>query len=288
MTVSPGPSVLNGTRYLIEGAGASAGDDPLAPAAGGVPVVLVHGVGMDLGMWDALAARLQSRRPVIRYDMLGHSGSSKPAGPYRLADFVDQLARLADDLEVAHFNLVGFSMGGLVAQGFALRHADRVGRLVLVNTVFDRSLAERAAITARVDEVRNGGYAASVEAAIDRWFTPAFRSAHSEIVDAVRRHLLGNDLAAYAAAYAVFGTADAELADHVAEIRHPSLVITGAEDQRSTADMARALAARLQHGHVEIIDGQRHLTPLEVPDRLAASIERFLALSSQQSAKAAS
>ncbi len=279
MTVSPGPSVLNGTRYLIEGAGAS---------AGGEPVVLVHGVGMDLGMWDALAARLQSRRPVIRYDMLGHSGSNKPAGPYRLADFVDQLARLADDLEVAHFNLVGFSMGGLVAQGFALRHADRLSRLVLVNTVFDRSPAERAAITARVDEVRNGGYAASVEAAIDRWFTPAFSSAHGEIVDAVRQHLLSNDLTAYAAAYAVFGTADAELVDHVAEIRHPSLVITGAEDQRSTAGMARALGTRLPHGHVEIIDGQRHLTPLEVPDLLAASIERFLSLSGQTAPKAAS
>src|SRR5262249_23666593 len=152
----------------------------------GPALMLIHGVGMDLGMWDATAAALAPDHRVIRYDMLGHGGSAKPAGPYALADFVLQLERLADELGLSTFDLVGFSMGGLVAQGFALRHPDRVHRLVLLNTVYRRNAEERAQIAARVKDVRSGGFAASVDAAIERWFTPRFRAAQPETVEAVR------------------------------------------------------------------------------------------------------
>ncbi|MDY0885507.1 alpha/beta fold hydrolase [Dongia soli] len=258
------PQNLSGTRCLVEGK-----DD-------GTPIVLIHGVGMDLFMWDAVAAELRQSYRVIRYDMQGHAGSAKPAGPYSLADYVAQLDRLSDDLKLDRFHLVGFSMGGLVAQGYAVGHPNRVDHLVVVNTVYNRTPDERAAITARVADVRNGGYPASVEAAIDRWFTPDFRRDHGATVEAVRKRMLGNDLEPYANAYAVFGSADAELVESVAEIHSPTLVITGSDDQRSTAAMARALAARLPQGRLEIIAGQRHLTPLEVPGQLAASIRNFI------------
>ena len=254
-------TLQDGTRVRIEGS-----SDPL---------VLIHGVGMDLGMWDAVAEVLVPRHRVIRFDMLGHGGSAKPAGPYSLADFVAQVERLADALGLAQFDLVGFSMGGLVAQGFAAQHADRVRRLVLLNTVYRRSPEERAAIAARVTDVRNGGFAPSVETAIERWFTPAFRATRPDVVESVRRHMFTNDLDAYAAAYAVFATADAELEDGVADIACPTLVMTGAEDQRSTATMAKALAARIPQGQCEIIAGQRHLTPLEIPEQLAETFSAF-------------
>lgn len=254
---------IHGTRLRREGEGE--------------PLVLIHGVGMDLAMWDPVVAHLAPDRSVIRYDMQGHGGSAKPQGPYRLADFVTQLETLLDDLGVETTDLVGFSMGALVAQGFALAFPARVRRLVLLNGVFDRSPAERAAIEARVGEVLKGGYAASIEAAIDRWFTPGFRSRRPEILAAVRERMRANDLPAYAAAYAVFGTADRELAERIHRLAMPVLVATGAEDQRSTAAMAEALAAKLPEGRCHLIPGQRHLTPLEIPEELAMLIEDFLA-----------
>jgi len=260
MTAREG-KLQDGTRYRSQGDGQA--------------LVMIHGVGMELGMWDPMAAALARQHRVIRYDMLGHGGSAKPAGPYALSDFVDQLQRLADALDLESFDLVGFSMGGLVAQGFAVRHADRLHRLILLNTVFRRSAEERAAIAARVKEVKTGSFGPSVDAAIERWFTPAFRNAQPDAVTAVRRQMFANDLDAYAAAYAVFATGDAELEDTVAGIACPTLVITGAEDQRSTATMAKALAAQIPEGRAEIILGQRHMTPLEVPQPLAAAISHF-------------
>lgn len=258
-------ATARGTRFRIDG--------------NGEPLVLIHGVGMDLAMWEPMVPHLAPRRRVIRYDMQGHGESVKPHGPYALADFVAQLGRLLDDLAIEATDLVGFSMGALVAQGFALVDPARVRRLVLLNGVFDRSPAERAAIEARVGEVLQGGYAASIEAAIDRWFTPAFRTKRPEMVKAVRRRMQANDLPAYAAAYAVFGRADRELVDRVQRLTMPVLVATGAEDQRSTAAMAEALAARLPQGRCHLIAGQRHLTPLEIPEELARLIDEFLAAS---------
>lgn len=243
----------------------------------GRPLVLIHGVGMDLTMWQGLVAQLVGRFRVIRYDMIGHGCSPKPAGPYSLKDYVAQLTRVVNTLELGCFDLLGFSMGGLVAQAFAAAGDDRLNHLILLNTVYRRSEEERVSIARRVAEVETGGFPASVEVAIERWFTPDFRRGNPDIVEGVRRHMLGNNLAAYAAAYQVFATADAELVDAVAEIGTPTLVITGSDDQRSTVAMAEALAARLPRAQTSIIAGQRHLTPIECPDVLAARILEFVA-----------
>lgn len=252
----------DGTRLRSEGSGR--------------PLVLIHGVGMDLSMWDSLTGRLAGQIRVIRYDMIGHGGSPKPAGPYSLDMYVDQLLRVARELRLGSFDLFGFSMGGLVAQGFAAAHGELLNHLILLNTVYRRSKEERATIAQRVAEVGKGGYPASVEAAIERWFTQDFRRDNAPVVENIRRHMLGNDLAAYAAAYQVFATADAELIDAVAGIETPTLVVTGSEDQRSTASMAEALAARMPRAQASIIDGQRHMTPIECPGELAAQILDFI------------
>ena len=145
-------STADGTHYRRSGSGA--------------PIILIHGVGADLEMWEPVAERLAPLHDVVRYDMLGHGASAKPPGPYRLDDFVDQLRRLVDGLGFERFVLAGFSMGGLVAQGFALAAPARVERLVLLNTVFDRSAQERAAVEARVREVLNGVHEAVIAAAL--------------------------------------------------------------------------------------------------------------------------
>src|SRR4030095_3999702 len=167
---------------------------------------------------EPVATRLGRDHDVLRYDMQGHGASAKPPGPYRLDDFVDQLRGLADGLGLSTFGLAGFSMGGLGAQAFALAAPARVERLGVLNTVFDRSPEERAAVEARVREVLNGGHEAGIAAALERWFTPAFRSSRPEAVDAIRGRMETNDLPAYAAAYGLLAAAApaaaARLRDH--------------------------------------------------------------------------
>jgi (E)-2-((N-methylformamido)methylene)succinate hydrolase len=238
------------------------------------PLVLVHGVGLDHTMWLPVMSALPHRR-TIAYDMIGHGRAAKPAGPYTLDTFVDQLSNVAEALD-CEIDLVGFSMGALVAQGLALSPGScRIRRMVLLNAVYNRTSDERRAIVDRVAEVRAGGFFATVEPALQRWFTLGFAAERPDVVDSVRQRLLDNDARPYADAYEVFATADTALVDRVGDIAVPTLVATGADDQRSTSAMAVALADALANGRPVILPGLRHLTPLEAPDVVAKLIADF-------------
>lgn len=237
------------------------------------PLVLVHGVGLDRHMWDPFVDALT--RPARAYDMIGHGDEPPRAGQHRLADYAEQLRTIASETG-SPVDIVGFSMGALVAQRLAIDSPAAVRRLVLVSGVFDRAAAERAAIRERVADVRAGGYRASVEPALDRWFTPEFAQRCPDVVDTVRRRMLANDVTAYGLAYEVFATGDEELAPLVRRITAPTLVVTGADDQRSTPSMARRLAAAIPGASAAIVPGVRHLLPLEQPAGLALLVAEFL------------
>lgn len=236
-------------------------------------VVLVHGVGLDRHMWTPFTMALGTGWPTLAYDLIGLGDGPRPAGPYSLRQYGEQLASVVGDEVV---DVVGFSMGALVAQRFAIDHPTRLRRLALVSGVFDRSRAERDAITGRVAAVRAGDYADSVDPAVQRWFTPAFAGRHPEVVDAVRQRMLANDLPAYADAYEVFACGDAELVPLVGSITAPTLIVTGECDERSTPDMAQRQAAVMPNARCVIMPGLRHLIPLEAPVELAALVGPFL------------
>jgi pimeloyl-ACP methyl ester carboxylesterase len=235
------------------------------------PVVLIHGVGLDQHMWAAFGRALG--RPVHTYDLIGLGDGPRPPGPYTLAQYADQLSAVVAELGTAPVDLVGFSMGALIAQRFAVDQPDWVRRLVLVSTVFDRTPEERAAILDRVAEVRAGRYGDSIEPALQRWFTDDFATRRPEVVETVRQRMHANDVDAYGGAYEVFATGDAELVPLVDRLTAPTLVVTGELDQRSTPEMARRLAAALPH---VIVPGVRHLLPVEAPDTLAELVNSFL------------
>jgi pimeloyl-ACP methyl ester carboxylesterase len=238
-----------------------------------VPLVFIHGVGLDHTMWDPVVRALRHRR-TVSYDMIGHGTAPKPAGPYALETFVRQLDTIVEAL-ASEVDLVGFSMGALVAQGYALRPDASIRRLVLLNGVHDRSESERKGIVDRVVEARAGGYASTIEPALRRWFTPQFTEGSPDVVAAVRERLERNDVRAYADAYEVFATADVELAGRMGAVTQPTLVVTGSEDQRSTPAMACALADAMPDARALIVPGLRHLTPLEAPDLIAKTIDDF-------------
>ena len=100
------------------------------------PLVLVHGVGLDRHMWAAFAAALGS--PTITYDMLGLGDAPKPAGPYTLSLYAEQLADVVREAPSQPVDVIGFSMGGVIARAmvrdlFDPRESARLyGALMLV------------------------------------------------------------------------------------------------------------------------------------------------------------
>ena len=239
----------------------------------GPAVALVHGVGADLGSWDRVTERLRDRFTVVRADLRGHGRSSR-IETCRMADFVGDLAATLDAAGLKTVDLVGFSLGGLIAMWFALEHPDRINRLALLSTVAERSATERARVIERADKVRNEGIASVVSAAEDRWFTPAFKAKNPEKVALRLEQLKANDLRSYAAAYRVFAEADEGVA--LNRIRQPTLVMTGENDIGSNTRMARRMHEAISGSRLVILPELRHSVLMEAPDLIADHLLEFL------------
>ncbi len=254
--------VQAGTRFEIEGEGPT--------------VLLIHGVGLDLRMWDPIAAELARRYCVIRYDIWGHGESQKPLSQLKLRDYVSQLADLADYLKLGRFALVGFSMGALIAQGYALARPERLAGLCLMNSVHRRSAEQRAAVEARLGVAETQGPQAIIEAALSRWLSAEYREANPQVEAALRQRLERNDRAGFLSAYRVFAAADAELSGRLSGISCPVLAMTGELDSGSTPEMSRTLAAEAPEGEAVILEGLAHLAPIEGAGRCAERLWEFL------------
>ncbi len=245
-------------------------------AGDGPPVVLAHGLGMARPMWDWQWEALTRRLRVVRYDLLGHGDSAKPKGPYSLTRFADQLEALLDGLDIAACGLVGFSLGGMIVRAFALAHPERVAALAILNSAHDRTDAERAAVLLRVEQAGRLGPRATVEAALERWFTEDYAARHPDVLARVQRWILANDPEVYPAIYRVLAEGDAELAEAIAAIQCPALVVTGGEDHGNSPDMARRMAALIPGARAEIIPGLKHMGLAEDPAAFNSLLVPFL------------
>ena len=98
-------------------------------------VVLLNGLADDLETWVLqMPALLDAGFRVLRFDNRGIGASDAPPGPYSTRDFADDTKALVDELGIGRFHLLGVSMGGMIAQEYALAHPDDVASLVLACT----------------------------------------------------------------------------------------------------------------------------------------------------------
>jgi pimeloyl-ACP methyl ester carboxylesterase len=252
----------DGTAYVVEG------DGP--------PVVLVHGMGLNRDMWDWQLAPLAARFRVLRYDLLGHGDSADPPAGCRLDDLVGQLHRLLDEAGIERCALVGFSLGGMIVRAYALAHPERTGALAILNSAHDRNETERAGMRERLDRALREGHVATIDAALERWFTPEFAEARPDVLERVRRWMEANDPAVYPVVYRVLAEGDAEIATSIAAIRCPTLVLACEGDPGNSPDMSRRMAALIPGARTAIIPRLRHMALAEDPQSVSGALVPFL------------
>ena len=240
----------------------------------GPPLVLIHGVGADLGSWDAIAPRLAGIRRVLRPDLRGHGRSGRIAGPCALNDFVHDVLDMLNAEGERSADVAGFSLGGMIAQALALDHGARVERLALISAVAGRTDDERAKVQVRLTALQAGDIGSVADAARERWFSPAFLQAHPEVVAQRLDQLKRNDPESYKAAYTVFSTSD--LGSRLHLIEHPTLIVTGEHDVGSNTRMAAFMHEQIAGSQLHILPGLRHSVLLEAPEAIAGLLERFL------------
>ncbi len=103
-------------------------------AGRGEPLVLIRGLGSDLQAWALQVPALAKHFRVITFDNRGAGRTSAPDKPYSIAGMADDVAALLDELNIAKASVLGYSMGGMVAQEFALKYPNKLEKLILLAT----------------------------------------------------------------------------------------------------------------------------------------------------------
>lgn len=246
---------------------------------GGPAVVLIHGLGLSRSTtWGVIGPILARQFRVLCYDLPGHGQSARHKGALTLTTLSNQLITLIDHLDLRRAALIGFSLGGMINRRVALDHPTRVSALAILNSPHERDPELQARVEAQARDADAGGPAATIDAALERWFTPDFRDQNPKDVDTIRQTVLATDPASYAAHRLVLAQGVTELIGSAPPLRLPTLVMTCENDSGSTPAMARAIASEIADSQCLILPTLRHLGLIEAPQAFAGRLTQFLSV----------
>jgi 3-oxoadipate enol-lactonase len=239
---------------------------------GAPALALVNSLGTDARIWDGVIDLLSADYRILSYDKRGHGLSDAPPGDYSIDHHLGDLAGLLDHLGIRRIALCGVSVGGVIAQGFAARFANRLAALVLCDTA--PRIGDLAFWTARIDAIRNNGLASIVDGIMQRWFSPRFHRERADDLAGWRTMFLRSDLDGYCATCATLR--DTDLTADIRNIATPTLAVVGDADGSTPVELVRATAASIPNARFEIIGECGHIPSIEQPAILAGLMRSFL------------
>jgi 3-oxoadipate enol-lactonase len=212
-------------------------------------LVLVNGVGDDCGGWenqlgDFAAAGLR----VVSFDNRGVGRSGQPPGPYTSGEMASDLAALVSELRLPRFHLAGVSMGGVIAQEYAVAHPGRLASLVLANTFAVADPFTRAAFESWALVAETAGMGVMMRQQAPWIYSPAFYARYPERVAALIAEAEASTQPAAAFAAQMAALTGHDCAGRIGAVTVPALVIAARDDIIIRPELSRQLFEALPEG----------------------------------------
>lgn len=245
----------------------------------GRPVLLLHGISNSGRAWaPQVPALVAAGYRVIVPDHAGHGASGRLSAPLGVADIAADSIALLDHLAIDRLDLVGLSLGGMVAIEMALHQPDRFGRLVIANS-FDRTTSPAfkamAESWATIFEQPHG----PVTRLEQNWpmlVAPHFRAT----AEGVRTYQVWHGIAASAdgrsLAHVARGITDFDRSAQLGDLAMPSLFIAGSEDRMSVPALSQSMAERAGDGRARVIAGAAHISNVDQAEAFTDLLLDFL------------
>jgi pimeloyl-ACP methyl ester carboxylesterase len=251
-----------------------------ADVGNGIPLVLAHGFPLDHAMWAGQLEGLgvANRCRVIAPDLRGFGRSQASDDVVPMSQFADDIAALLDELHIAEpIVFCGLSMGGYIAFEFWRRHRSRLRGLILCDT---RAAADSPGVAEgrrqTADRVVREGLGFLADAMLPRLFSETTRQRRPDLIESVRKSLIGNNVQGVAAASR--GMAQrADMTGVLSQMDCPALVVVGEDDLFSMPDEMQGMARAIPNASFVKIAAAGHMAPLENAAEVNAAIRAFLA-----------
>ncbi len=236
----------------------------------GPAVVFANSLGTDFRLWDKVVARLPATLRLIRYDKRGHGLSDCPPAPYAMGKLVRDIEALLDHLGVRDAVFVGLSIGGMIAQGLAVKRLDQIRAMVISNTA--AKIGTREMWEERIAGIRAGGIESLADTVMERWFSKPFRATPELAL--WRNMLVRQPVEGYAGCSAAIAGTD--FYTPTSGLTLPTLAIAGSEDGSTPPDLVRETADLVKGSRFYLIRGVGHLPCVEKPEEYAKILTGFL------------
>jgi pimeloyl-ACP methyl ester carboxylesterase len=241
-------------------------------------VVFVEGLGYGRWMWRWQREALDDYETIL-WDNRGTGESAEPEGPYSISAMADDLAAVLDDVGADSAHVVGASMGGMIAQQFALDH----GRADSLSLVCTTPGGPEAVPTPEATQQRIFDVPEEYDERERRRYkmapamTEAFRTDNEDLVERIVDWRLESDASEQALAWQAAAVEGFDVHDRLDEIRVPALVLHGTADRVVPVENGRLLADGLPDAHYREFDGAPHLLFVERADGVNRALREFLA-----------
>jgi len=251
-------------------------------ASGAPAVVLLHPIATHSAIWAPQVAAWSAAFRVVRVDLPGHGASPPAEGSPSLDDYAAEVHAVLGELGIRRAAIVGLSLGGMVAQAFALAYPQQVRALVLAHTSARTDDAVRELWSRRLALFEEQGLEAQVAPTLERWFTRSFAAASP-----MTMHWLGQQIRTTAPAgyrSAVQAIQRLDFLDRLEEITAPTLVVAGAADSAVPPAAASTMAARIAGAKLVVLDDAAHIGNVQQPVAFTETVGGFLleALNSEE------
>ena len=239
-----------------------------------VPIVFIHGVGLDHQMWD-YQTNYFDEYSTLTYDLLGHGKTPHIKEKLTLKDFSQQLLDILDYINIDKINLVGFSLGSLIALDFASSYQNKIEKLILIGTTYKRSEQERSLVLDRYNQAKLNKPIS--KQALKRWFSDDYLKKNPKTYDLFMNILTKKpeDHKNFLKAYEIFANHKDE-EQTIQKISSNTLVMTGSEDLGSSPAMSKQLVKDLNKSSYKEIKNGKHLCSIECADDVNMNIRNFI------------
>lgn len=236
----------------------------------GAPLLMIRGLGSTCEGFKPQIEGLAPHFRVISFDNRCVGRTDQPQEPFTIADMADDTAALLDALDVESAHVFGVSLGGMIAQEFALRHPRRVRRLVLACTHAGPRTAARAPDWAiRIfDESRDMPRRDALKHSVPILFSTKTVDEHPELVEEALSVMENNNQPKSSYLLQLGAVMKHETIDRLSGITHPTLVMTGTEDTLVAPANSRMIAERIPGARLLEFEDTGHVFFTEKPDEV--------------------
>ncbi|MCW1952431.1 MAG: alpha/beta fold hydrolase [Octadecabacter sp.] len=246
-------------RISAKGAGLFVQDEGTGPT-----LVFSHCLGLDHRVWDSVVAQLPNYR-CVRYDLRGHGQSDVPDGPYSMGTLISDAEAVCDALELRDVVFVGLSVGGMVAQGLAVKRLDIVRGMTLIASAAKHG--QPAPWHSRAKTVRDGGMPAIIPEMLKRWNA---RDNSPKLEEWLTR---ANAEGFAATCEAIAGT---DFYTPTSGLRLPTLGLCGNDDKATPPDLVRETTDLVPGSQFHLVRGAGHIAPVAHADDITTRLREFL------------